>query len=447
MVYESFPVVLIGKGEFIVGNQEAVRKAQYHAWFHHHNADGFITVAKKIDNEFQQLHFRPDKLAKVLGEWIGEDVFFSQNTFYRPQRSIENIRQLRSLYVDLDFYLFNFDPSWVISKLDHEFFGKIIPDPNLIIFSGQGLVLIWFIEPVPHMALPLWQAVQNFFLAQLAELGGDSKASDAARVFRIAGSTNSKNGAEVTAEYRHDFRYELRQIQTDFLPELNESLNKPKKKRPGRKKRTVQLFNTYRLHYARLMDLVKLVEIRNYNVTGHRELICFLYRYWLCCYSNDPVEALNQTMTLNLQFSEPLKLKEVERATKSAEKAWEARNNEEANRMAQEKGYPGAGYNISNKKLITWLDINSEEMTHLKTIIDGSEKNRRKRIANMEMRREQGVKPREEYIKEQHDKTDNLLFEIKKLIKKEPNMPKSKMAEHLGIHRSHLYRLLNRIGN
>ena len=409
----------------------ALRKAQYHAWFHHHDADGFITVAKKENGLFKQYHYKPQELAITLAEWIGEDVFFSQNTFYRPERKIENIRQLRSLYVDLDFYLFNYDPSWVMGKLQHEFFGQIIPDPNIIIFSGQGMVLIWFIEPVPYKALPLWQAVQNYFIAQLSDLGGDSKASDAARIFRIAGSINSKNGAEVTAEYRHDYRYQLRQLQFDYLPELNEVINPPKKKRKGRKKKTVQLFNTYRLHYARLMDLVKLVELRNYEVTGHRELICFLYRYWLCCYTNDTTEALNQTITLNLQFTNPLPNKEVERATKSAQKAWEAKNNEEANQLAKEQGYPGAGYNVSNKKLIQWLSVTEDEMTHLKTIIDVSEKNRRKRIANTEKRREQGIKSRNEYIEEQRNKTDDKLFKLKQLLDDNPKAKQKELAEAL----------------
>jgi hypothetical protein len=388
-------------------NQNSVQKAQYHAWFQHGGADGWITVAKKTTTgNFQQYHYQPKELADVLTNWLGEDVFFSQNTFYRPQRSIENVRQLRSLYVDLDFYLFNYEPSWVMGKLRHEFYGQTIPEPNLIIFSGQGLVLIWLLDPVPHKALPLWQAVQNHLLKELKTLGGDPKASDAARIFRIAGSTNSKNGAEVQVEYLHDYRYELRQLQYDYLPDLTDEINPPKKRKTGRKKKVAQLFTTYKLHYARLLDIVKLVELRNHDVTGYRELICFLYRYWACCYSSDPVESLNQTMTFNLEFTAPLPLKEVERATKSAEKAWKARNNEEANKIAIEKGYPGAGYNISNKKLIKWLDITEEEMTHLQTIINAAEKNRRKRIANMETRREQGVQPREVYLAKAKDRQD-----------------------------------------
>ena len=406
----------------------AVQQAQYHAWFHHKDADGFITVAKK-EGTFKQYHYRPEELAANLSEWMGQDVFFSQNTFYYPRRSIESIRQLRSLYVDLDFYLLNYDPNWVLRKLQHEYFGQQVPDPNIIIFSGQGVVLIWLIEPVPYKALPLWQAIQNHFLTLLSELGGDPKASDAARVFRIAGSVNSKNGAEVTAEYRHDYRYELRQLQFDYLPELDE-VTKPKKKRPGRKNKTVQLFNTYKLHYARLLDLVRLVELRNYSVTGQRELICFLYRYWLCCYTSDPVEALNQTMLLNSQFTAPLKNREVERATKSAEKAWEAKNNEEANRVAIEKGYPGAGYNISNKKLISWLDITSEEMTHLQTIISKDEKQRRDTQKKREQRNSVN---RNVYLKEQQDKTSNHLFNLQEALKRNPKAKRKELAELLGV--------------
>ncbi|MCM3405925.1 replication protein [Cytobacillus oceanisediminis] len=427
-------------------NTSAIKKAQYHAWFHHHDADGWITVAKRTDNDrFQQYHFRPEELAGELSSWLGEDVFFSQNTFYRPQRSIENVRQLRSLYVDLDFYLFNYDPSWVIGKLEHEYFKKVIPDPNILIFSGQGLVLIWLLEPVPYKALPLWQAVQNYFVHQLSELGGDTKAADAARIFRIAGSVNSKNGAEVRAEYRHDFKYNLRDVQYDYLPELNDELNPPKKKRKGRKKKVAHLFNTYRLHYARLLDLVKLVELRNYEVTGHRELICFLYRYWLCCYSEDPAEALNQTMTLNLQFSAPLPLKEVERATKSAEKAWEARNSEEANRIAIEKGYPGAGYNLRNSKIINWLDITPEEQTHLKTLIDAQEKRRRKRerdkVYQEQKRRERGDMKREEYLRIQKDQTVERLTLLKQAMEKFPGYSNRKLAKEIGFSEAYIRKL------
>lgn len=427
--------------------ESTVSQAQYHAWFHHNGADGYITVAKKTESgKFRQYHYRPEKLADQLSKWLGEDVFFSQNTFFKPQRKIENIRQLRSLYVDLDFYLFNYDLSWVIGKLQLEFFGKVVPEPNIIIYSGQGIVLIWLLEPVPHQALPLWQAVQNYFVKQLEELGGDSKASDAARVFRIAGSVNSKNGAEVHAEYRHNYKYELRQIQFDYLPELNDELNPKKEKKKGRKNKVAHLFNVYRLHFARLLDLVKLVELRDYEVTGHRELICFLYRYWSCCYTNDPDEALNQTRMLNLQFTNPLHENELVRATKSAEKAWAARNDAEANRIAREQGYPAAGYNLKNSKIIDWLGIDPEEMKHLQTIIDGNEKRRRKRERDkLAKRKERGSVSREEYLEQQKEQSQDKLWQLEQAMNRHPEASQKELAEILGISDRHLRRLKKKL--
>lgn len=415
--------------------------ARHHIFFHHNpkTNDGFITMAKKDikTGSFRQYHYKPEELADHLTEYMGEDVFFSQNTFYKPQRSIQNIRQLKSLYVDLDFYLFNYDTKWVLGKLEYEFYQKTIPEPNLIIFSGQGVVLIWLIEPVPYKALPLWQAVQNHFLQQLKGLGGDSKAADAARVFRVAGTTSSKNGNEVHVEYRHEHHYGLRELQFEYLPELTPITKPTEKKKPNNRKKVVKMFNTFTLHHARLLDIVKIVELRNYDLKGKREIVCFLYRYWLCCFLNDPKTALQDTLELNRMFVHPLTDTEVTRATKSAEKAWEARSNADANKIAVEKGYPGAGYNISNKKLIDWLDIDRDEMRELQTIIDTNEKRNRNTANKMKKRRAQGIKPREEYLKQKDDKMDV----IKSVLADNPNLSIRKIVEQTGIPRSTIARL------
>lgn len=430
-------------------------EARHHAWFHHYDSDGYITIAKKDPHTgtFKQYHYNtPEKLAENLSEWIGDDVYFSQNTFYKPVRRIENIRQLRSLYVDLDFYLFNYDPSWVVGKLELEYFGQSIPDPNIIIFSGQGIVLIWLIEPVPYQALPLWQAIQRHMLNQLADLGGDPKAVDAARIFRIAGSRNTKNGAYVRTEYRHEYRYDIHQIQEDYLPEL-----KPKKtKSSGRKKKIVQLYNIYTLHFARIKDIHTLIELRGGHMPNMRETTCFLYRYWMCCYLEDPQEALKATMDLNSEFDSPLTAREVERATRSAEKAWKARSNAEADKIAKEKGYPGAGYNINNAKLIEWLDISQEEMSHLSTIINTKEKNRRKRVKYQENapqilkqreeeRRKKGIKSMEEYNKKRKEKQQGKAAILQQAIKEHPSYSVRELSELTGIPRSTIQRLKNQV--
>ena len=68
-------------------------------------------------------------------------------------------------------------------------------------------------------------------------------------MFRVSGSINSKNGKEVAIDYRHDYRYTLRDLQAEYLPELI-----PKQpKKPGRKSKIIRLHNVQNLHYAQLV--------------------------------------------------------------------------------------------------------------------------------------------------------------------------------------------------
>ena len=417
-----------------------VEDARHQVFFQHGDADGYITLAKKVNGKFHQYHYKPEQLAEQLSNYMGEDIYYSQNTFYKPQRRIENIRQLRSLYVDIDCHALNYKPEWVLGKLELEYFRQSIPEPNLVIFSGRGLVLIWLLEYATYHALPLWNAVQNYLLEQLKEVGSDPKAIDAARVFRLAGTTNSKNGAMVHVEYRHDYKYALRDIQYDYLPDLT-SQPKQAKKKPGRKKKLVRLFNIYSLYHARILDITKLIELRDYDVEGYRETICFLYRYWMCCFCNDTEEAYRQTKELNDTFIYPLPEKELRAATRSAEKAYEARSDKAANEIAIKKGYPGAGYNISNAKLIKWLDISQEEMKHMLTIINPKEKRRRDLLAKEKARREAGIRTEEQRRKDDKEAVMAKAEIIRSLLEENPKLSIRALAKMSGIPKSTVERL------
>lgn len=414
--------------------------------FHHNpqSADGWITIARKDPQtrQFFQRHYRPEELAESLSEWTGEDVYYSQNTFFKPQRRIDNIRQLRSLYVDMDVYNLNLKPEWVLGKLEHEYFRKTLPEPNMVIFSGRGLVLVWNIEPIPYLAMPLWRSIENYLLETLQDLGADMKASDPARIFRLAGTVNSKNQTTVTAQYRHTYRYDIKELQFDYLPELTQQLAQPQKKKRGRKTKILRLFNTYTLHLVRARDIAKLVQLREGNVRNYREYICFLYRYFTCCYTNDPVQALEDTLSLNDEFTEPLTRREVISATKSAEKAWNAKSDAKANEMARAMGYPGAGYMLTNKKIIDWLNITPEEQTEMETIIGAGEKRRRKKLyyeANKEeilkkaeeKRRAEGIRPMEEYNQERKEKVLTKAETLKQLMQDNPSWTNAQLAEHM----------------
>lgn len=76
---------------------------------------------------------------------------------------------------------------------------------------------------------------KSILYSQLKEFGADRKALDATRVLRVAGSINSKSGTRVTILEKYEYKYTLREIQREFLPDLDENRNKKK----GRPKKVV----------------------------------------------------------------------------------------------------------------------------------------------------------------------------------------------------------------
>lgn len=417
----------------------SLESAKQHVLFHHFNAFGWITLAKKEANgEWKQYHYQPEQLANELSFWLGENVYFSQNTFYKPQRRIENIKELRALYVDIDCHNLDYDPHWVAEKLHLEVFQDTVPTPNMIMFSGRGLVCVWLIEPVPSKALPLWKAVQTYFYKQMEYVGADKKSIDPTRVFRISGSVNSKNGKEVVVEYQHHHRYILRELQAEYLPELTPS----QMKKGGGKSKVVRLHHVRNLHFSRLLDLVKLAELRQYQLKGYRELFCFLYRYWSCCFTDDREESLKQMLEFNEEFQEPLQKYELIRATKSAEKAWQAKSEAKANEEAQAKGYPGAGYNLRNATIIRWLDITREEQQQLRTIFDSKEKRRRKQERDkLAYREKHGSVKREEYLEQQEEKTKDKMWQLKMAMDRHPTLSNVKLSFLLQVSEGYIRKL------
>ncbi|KEI08518.1 replication protein [Clostridium novyi] len=402
----------------ITADGTAVNMAQSHIDILHKEDDGYITVAVKKKNSWYQYHYKARELKKNIGKLLtiyDLNLYISPNSFYKPLRRIENVRKLNSLYIDMDYYNMerfkNLTPDEIIYILDKDYFKKKVPEASFIVITGRGIAIYWLIESVPYMALPLWNAVQKFLLNELQEVGADPKSIDAARVMRLSGSLNQKSGklAELLV-YNGSYKYNLREIQEEYMPALTPYVKNPAFKRKGRKAKIVKMFNCYSLHYVRLMDLVKLQEMRNglcrnkdgnLTETGQREIMCFLYRYWSCCFTKDKEKALKDTLEFNKGFTLPLDENTVRTQTRQAEKAYEEwlynefnyKNKNDRTKEEEEtfksfkskrKQYKLLGYNYTNKTLIDILCIIEEEMKHFKTIISEKEVKRRTNIRTNE---------------------------------------------------------------
>ena len=215
----------------------------------------------------------------------------------------------------------------------------------------------------------------------------------------------------------HSYKYRLRDIQEEYLPEITEK----KEKKKGRPKKIVSLYTDYSLYHARILDITKICELRDYDVKGHRELILFLYRYFTCCFIQDSDEALQKALELNSMFKEPLPEREVITDTKSAEKA-----------------YIDKKYKYTNAKLIKILDITLEEQMYLKTIISGKEKYRRS--AEEQKAKKKASRRNEKGLTKKQQELEDLKIKINKLKNKGNSV--REIAKILGISKSKVGRLI-----
>ena len=323
----------------------------------HSDSKGWITRAE-INCGYKQWHYRYKELLEQ--DFNQENVYISIYTFYSTFRRLEYLKELKAQFIDLDIYKTGFTKAQIIMHLETDYFNKSIPRPNLIIDSGRGLYLIWILNSVPSKALPLWKAVEEYLYSVLKPFGADRQALDPTRVLRVPGSINSKSKTTVSIIDEYDYIYDLREIQNEYLPEL-----KPKEKKKGRPSKTVFIHRERSLYFARIQDITKLCELREYDLKGHRELILFLYRYYLCYFLEDTKKALEDVLELNREFIYPLSENEVIRATRSAEKVY----------LSKDKDY-----RYKNETLIELLEITELEETHMSTIISKNEYKRRDRI-------------------------------------------------------------------
>lgn len=324
----------------------------------HSDSKGWITRSVIDDNGYKQWHYKYAQLKDL--DFTGGNIYITLNTFYKPCRRLENVKELNCLYIDLDYYKTGKVRSQILMDLEKNYFNKKIPIPNYVIDSGRGFYLIWRINKVPSQALPLWKAVQDYFYNQLKSLGADRQALDSTRILRVPNSINSKSNTVVSVIEQYDYVYDLREIQNNFLPTL-----KPKEKKKGRPSKINFIYRERSLYYARIQDIIKLCELREYDLKGHREIILFLYRYYLCTFTEDLTKALNDVLELNNMFTQPLKENEVIKATRSAEKCYLDKIKE---------------YKYKNDTLIELLEISEEEQTYMTTIISKAEYKRRDRI-------------------------------------------------------------------
>jgi len=338
-----------------------------------------------------------------------KNVYTSMNSFYNPNgRTVEHLKNLNALYVDIDCYKIGLTPEQVLNELENDYFGRSLPLPTFVINSGRGLYLIWKICE-DRNALPRWTSVQHYLCEVCKPFNSDSQCLDAARILRVPFSVNENNGAAVSIMRYCDIKYSLHEIIKEhdvkpyYIPAANakkvfpfgeatyrqriyanyiaeqkgidlpdfksfdDTFNFIRDNGRSENSKDIMLFfgSDYKpLLEGRTRDLKRLFGMRR-GKDCRREYGLFLYRLWLCEMTHDYDYALNETLVLNASLDAPLDENYVIRRTASAEKITRKGNT----------------YKYSKKKIIEVLAITDEEMKELNYLCDTpqSEKERKKK--------------------------------------------------------------------
>lgn len=380
-----------------------------------------------------------EDLKKLLLSYVGEEnIFYGVSTTYNGKRGINNIRHLVSLYVDIDIKNKKRKSKKTIQEERDQFYLKLmshyeeglIPKPTFVINSGAGLHVYWAINDKPVQSLWVWQRVEDYLCYSLKNVGMnvDFKSKDAARILRQPLTINNGNICEIID--RSGIKYDLYELERKYLPPRKKDVEKEKKKfgiiEGGAKrriptkenpiplsecrinvKRSTDLcyksFNSYTLHSARLHDLLKLCEIRNYKMTGYRNITMTLFIYWTGIIIRDKDDLTESALKLNGRFSKPLPKKSINDIVKSCYKQVERfinysmdLNAGKARRVS--KGMRDKpGYWYKNETLVNILDITEEEQKFMKTIISKETKySRRREEDNRKNKERQKAKYRNE---------------------------------------------------
>ena len=275
----------------------------------------------------------PMKLRQVINSFGREDILFSLNPFRTMDRATRsNLFCINAIPVDVDYKkikeLKDLEPHQVIKLLEMDFFESKIPTPNFVEYGNQ-IRLIYSVETcyIPKFrdnVVTLARRISDMFSHELKEYGAEKQNLET--YFRIPGSINTKNGAEVKVfVYDDAVRYTLNELQELWLDEL------PKwyKKRKGRvqaPRKVVKLHNVYSLNCNRLIDFEKIQSYLNsIGVTDLRARLCFQYRNYTLIklkYQNGELKqedydfAKEEMLKFNRKFNYPLRERVIESATR-----------------------------------------------------------------------------------------------------------------------------------
>ncbi|MCQ6530612.1 replication protein [Bacillus mycoides] len=434
----------------------AIRKPQedtfidswYECYLSERKKSGYVVTIDLSNEQHKQIWYGLRDIKHLLkaSERGLKDVYLSLNAFEHGSRKTADLKQIRNIGVDLDFYKIGLSKEYVIKQLHDLVYSQSLPCPN-IIMNGRGVQLVYSISggAAPQMAY-LTQYITNHLVKMLMPLGADGSCSDLSRVFRLPYSTHGKTGKQITVDLWTEKEYSLQELY-EYVPPL-EKKRKPKRKGmittlPARK----GVMDLYSLNTKRKADLEMIVELRR-GVIENRNDLTYIYSFTTALIVKNQAATLEMMFQLNVKLADPQPKKEVERTAKNAYKDAMIFFDEFAKNDYKRFGLPNNIVKpMRNDTVIRKLNIDftQDEKEKMSTLIDKVEKQRRDTERKRAKRRDEGVATREEYLAEEKKKTEDKLTILKRAKEQYPGASIRKLVEYTGLSKSVIGRLMKQL--
>lgn len=366
---------------------------------HRDNDTSYITIATKQDTKWSQFHYLGvDHATNKAIEFVGKeiDVYHSNNSFHKKQRGNATLFNINSLYIDLDCHIdgANIDYNRALEYLQTLFYGVKVPTPTYTVMSGRGFQLYWLIDTAPKQAAYLWRLIQTRLAEELSNITtyvpgltvDESCVHDVTRVFRVVGTTNTKANRVATIVQSYNYRYTMSEIRDTYFDDLNVEYKPNPKVKSAKTNNVTYLSKTFSLQHKRLLDLERLIQLRNGDLKGYRDELLFIYGWTAVIKNCSESVFVRELEAVNTLFKDPLSDSEIRNKAKYIYKKHKSKVLKKENPKHYYEHFDV--YIFRNDTIIKKLGITEQEQKDMETIIskrvkyDRNNDNRKKKRRN-----------------------------------------------------------------
>ena len=333
----------------------------------HDDRNSYYVVSSDASGSWEDTAVKSESLS-AIGFNTKSAYYMTHNGFTSACRKSEQVRQLNTLFFDLDCHDRDLQETRAIvgqtlSALKTAVGDGTLPQPTMTIDTGRGVQLFYVLtRSIPYRvsangqvnikSVKLFENVQkrmasllDSVVSSIKGMSVDRATFDVSRVSRIPGTYNAKaRRFAKLCDYSFDALYNLSKL-FELAPAHAEQPNcKPNLKRAFKK--TSSVINYQPLLKSRLAKIIELQKLRNFDCEGNRELMSFVF--YNTAVQVYPHEIAKQKLSsFNSNFMNPLNASELNGIIKSVDSV---------TNMRGEQGYYLIGANRLRELLAMTLE-------------------------------------------------------------------------------------------